>query len=579
MVELELCNLPLEDRHVGQLMTHLPRLRALDLSGCKKLSPHVVPHLLPRSGANASALVTLNLQRCYQLTAGVLSASLAAAAGPDSRLGCAAFSHLDMNKCSNMLPLSAAADDDGSAPEAATTDPVAEAAPLPLCSPRSLRPEAAAARGGSLRMLALHNCSKISGGNLHDIALACPHLQHLFLGGSTFSVDEPRLWGPEPTASLLRYEQCVKDLCEAPLPAIAVRGGVSWGSAPLGLRDGAGLQLRKLAPTPVRQRSAYRLAACIAAAVLEMPRLQAVEVTFLPPFTAQALTALLHSGTYQDMPPWSGGGGRQAQCNPVPDVWDLCEAASVQRLRVAAAGLDGAAAGEPLGPSADDSGVFVGAVCAVNCSAANRLTPLHCAAEHGDAGTAQTLLELRACTDVRDTRGCTPLFLACEAGCEAAVAALLKAGADACLNNAAGEGPLYIAALRGHLPVVVHLLRHCEVNRIPWQDTGLYGDRWNPLMAAAVADRYDVACCLLDAGGAAAACLVNAQNRYGQTAVHIAARKGSAAMLKLLMQRGGAALISAADTSGETPVHIALRHKHAVAVALFRQFGCSSEAA
>ena len=74
------------------------------------------------------------------------------------------------------------------------------------------------------------------------------------------------------------------------------------------------------------------------------------------------------------------------------------------------------------------------------------------------------------------------------------------------------------------------------------QDGKLYGDGWTPLMAAAVADRHGIAVRLLSAAGAAVDNLVRHANRYGQTAVHIAARKGSLPMLRALLNIGGPAV-------------------------------------
>ncbi len=71
------------------------------------------------------------------------------------------------------------------------------------------------------------------------------------------------------------------------------------------------------------------------------------------------------------------------------------------------------------------------------------------------------------------------------------------------------------------------------------QDGGLYGDGWTPLMAAAVADRHNIAVRLLSAAGSAVGALVRHANRYGQTAVHIAARKGSLPLLTALLTIGG----------------------------------------
>ena len=63
-------------------------------------------------------------------------------------------------------------------------------------------------------------------------------------------------------------------------------------------------------------------------------------------------------------------------------------------------------------------------------------------------------------------------------------------------------------------------------------------------MAAAVADRHNVAVRLLSAAGSAVGVLVRHSNRYGQTAVHIAARKGSLPLLTALLAIGGPAIAS-----------------------------------
>lgn len=68
-------------------------------------------------------------------------------------------------------------------------------------------------------------------------------------------------------------------------------------------------------------------------------------------------------------------------------------------------------------------------------------------------------------------------------------------------------------------------------------------------MAAAVADRHNVAVRLLSAAGSAVGVLVSHANRYGQTAVHIAARKGSLPLLTALLAIGGPAIASVSSPS------------------------------
>lgn len=75
-------------------------------------------------------------------------------------------------------------------------------------------------------------------------------------------------------------------------------------------------------------------------------------------------------------------------------------------------------------------------------------------------------------------------------------------------------------------------------------------------MAAAVADRHSVAVRLLSAAGSAVGALVSHANRYGQTAVHIAARKGSMPLLTALLAIGGpeiAAVSSPGHVAACTP--------------------------
>ena len=74
------------------------------------------------------------------------------------------------------------------------------------------------------------------------------------------------------------------------------------------------------------------------------------------------------------------------------------------------------------------------------------------------------------------------------------------------------------------------------------QDPELYGDGWTPLMAAAVAGRQHIAMVLLQRAGSAATDLVQASNRYGLTAAHIAARSGNVPLLRSLLEVGGGSI-------------------------------------
>lgn len=334
-------------------------------------------------------------------------------------------------------------------------------------------------------------------------------------------------------------------------------------------------------------------------------------------------------------------GSDSSSTRSCPTVWDFTCIASVQqalqmvqdcRRSYQTAGKAGTGAGAAL---ANDGGSRSSVLnpacletalrCAANCSwSRGRSTPLHLAAERGCAQHISALVRGGAAVAARDSSGASPLFVAAEAGNAAAVSVLLQAGADPLVGNTAGETALYIASLRGHLPVVEVLLSHLSAAKVDWMQEGLYGDAWTPLMAAAVANRVDVALCLLQAAtgfskagveqqqqsagagvaggsgssairyqnhayayrkqgrcsldkgssdrdssseGAGVERLLAAENRYGQTALHIAARKGCRELLRLLLLYGAVQVAGqVVDASGDTWTDVARRHGHDVAL-------------
>lgn len=76
-------------------------------------------------------------------------------------------------------------------------------------------------------------------------------------------------------------------------------------------------------------------------------------------------------------------------------------------------------------------------------------------------------------------------------------------------------------------------------------------------------------CC--QAAGASGSELVVAPNKYGQSVVHIAARKGSSQLLRLLLSAGGVEAVVRRDGSGDTPVDVAKKNRHTAALAEFRR--------
>jgi ankyrin repeat protein len=294
-------------------------------------------------------------------------------------------------------------------------------------------------------------------------------------------------------------------------------------------------------------------AAELASAVCRLPNLRILELTHCAPGLTLLVNQILKVADSHD--------GFSCTERERAQIWDMCTPSSVSAAlhwRSTAATLSTPSLSLTPLPQSD---IEMMLTAMVRCSSPGRVTALHSAAEDGDVALLSNLLSLGAEVDARDRGGASALFCACEVGHADAVATLLGAGALATLRNAAGEAPLYIAALRGHERVVKVLLKYFTKERITWQDQRLYGDGWTPLHAASVSGRLGIAAILLTAAGPAdAAALVTASNRYGQTCVHVAARKGTPALVQLLIEAGGSAALSVADCDGRTAADVARRN-------------------
>ena len=621
------------------LCGQLRRLRSLHLSGCKRLTARLLGQMLAatgraddnkgddcvvdgkraedkgalRVGGNVpiqvavmalppppSGLRTLNLQRCFQLNGACLGSILgacAAGAAEAAKLSCLAMSHVDLG-----LQL------------------LQQRQQITAAVPSS-RGCSSSSSMSSLRFLALNNCTLLDASGLSSLSSACPRLVFLSLGGSTFDLRRLQedahhhahaarpgeLEANPPSGCTAATESCTVAWKRS------VRAAVDTCPA---LHD-SGLSAATL-------ELLAGMAAALAVAALSLPDLSALELSFMPPAAVAAVSHALNAVMYDQ--------GGSCQQTPPAEVWDLTCASGV---RLALAALERARRGPPEGPPAvqpslrpsslqlgvgedegrpSSSSLALVLRCAVSCSSSARATPLHAAAgrdariplracpilhlAHSAADSTSAvgedtrgielvdgLLALGAALDARDVGGATALFLASEAGRTAVVRRLLDAGADPSISNVAGESPLYIASLKGHLEVVRALV-HAFLARggEPWHRLR-YADGWTPLMAAAVADHYEVACFQLGALGGgggegdgydggeeedeARLELVCAANRYGQSALHIAARKGSLRMLRLLLGAGGFYALGAADCAGETPMDVAVKHAHMDAVAEF----------
>jgi len=120
----------------------------------------------------------------------------------------------------------------------------------------------------------------------------------------------------------------------------------------------------------------------------------------------------------------------------------------------------------------------------VNAKTPEVLTPLHCAASHGQAEVAELLLAKGADVNAINSQGASPLHTASHYGKTEVAELLLRHGAD--INSKAKKGwtPLHIAAQEGKIEVAELLLaKGADVNA--WTACGRVGHKnMSPLRVA-----------------------------------------------------------------------------------------------
>jgi ankyrin repeat protein len=174
-------------------------------------------------------------------------------------------------------------------------------------------------------------------------------------------------------------------------------------------------------------------------------------------------------------------------------------------------------------------------------------TPLHFAAKNGRRDVAEYLLLQGADPNAKNNAGETPLYAASLIGYVSVVELLLTHGADVSLGNSVGP-PINTAAGMGNADVVRLLLDYGAL--VNSKDT-LEGS--TPLQAAIIPklrpEMLRPTVELLLARGAD----LEAKNKKGQTALHIAAWGSTSQAVEFLLSKG--ANVRTKDLAGQTPLH------------------------
>jgi ankyrin repeat protein len=173
---------------------------------------------------------------------------------------------------------------------------------------------------------------------------------------------------------------------------------------------------------------------------------------------------------------------------------------------------------------------------------------VHAAAMEGDLNAVRAFISGDSTLmNASDEAGNTPLHLAAWRGRQNVAEYMLSLGAEVNAANSERETPLHWAALRNDDDLVALLLWHGADTEVHES----YG-RTPLLLVARETGEVDMARRLLDAGAD-----VNAEDRFGDTALGLAAWRGFGDLVDLLLDRG--ASIPADPESAERLVHDATR--------------------
>ena len=199
-------------------------------------------------------------------------------------------------------------------------------------------------------------------------------------------------------------------------------------------------------------------------------------------------------------------------------------------------------------------------------------TPLLLAASKGRASIADMLIAEGATLDARDVGNNTPLHLSAGGGHAAMVSLLIQATASLNVKNDDDKAPLHLAADGGHSAIVADLIAAgaywgdaaCESGEIV-NPAGPTPPCLNLLREAVKRGNLSAVSALIAAGVDVDARNANNNN----TALHLAADAGRAAMVSLLIQ--ATASLNVKNNAGNTPLHLSAEAGHVAVVSLLIQ--------
>ena len=193
---------------------------------------------------------------------------------------------------------------------------------------------------------------------------------------------------------------------------------------------------------------------------------------------------------------------------------------------------------------------------------------LHLAAEFGSIDCCKILIDNNAFVNSRTKNGWTALHFAAHKGHQNLVKEFIsKFDATIDAPTMKKQTPLHLSALAGELEVS-KLLVDLGASMDSADESGQ-----KPIHLASQADKPDIILLFLGARPS----LVSSATKDGSTCAHIAAKKGSAMVIKELMKFDKAVVLSARNKiTDSTPLHIATEGGHVEVVKLLLNAGAST---